>query len=305
RGLKAATTMAKLRNALRAFALVRDGPGAILHELDRFAQTVDGGVMTTVACAVVNPTTGRCCVAAAGHPPPILVHADGRAEALMGGRSVPLVGHEGPRAEAAVELQAGATLALYSDGVIERRRESIDAGIGRLARLAGDRFKRPVGVMADELLDAMLTSGVDDDAALLLVRRESPRSPVLFRRIGADPAALAPLRASLRSWFARVGIEDADARDLLLACGEACNNAVEHAYTAIGAGELCIEARLIGNEAHISVRDFGHWRPPAFAGDRGRGSMLMTALCDDVEVMQMPTGTMVTLRRRVSARVPA
>ena len=56
RGLKAATTMAKLRNALRAFALVRDGPAAILHELDRFAQTVDGGVMATVACAVVDPS---------------------------------------------------------------------------------------------------------------------------------------------------------------------------------------------------------------------------------------------------------
>ena len=73
----------------------------------------------------------------------------------------------------------------------------------------------------------------------------------------------------------------------------------------MGSGELCIEARLIGSEAHISVRDFGHWRPPAVAGDRGRGSMLMTALCDSVEVMRLRTGTMVTLRRRVSARVPA
>ena len=305
RGLKAATTMAKLRNALRAFALVRDGPGEILHELDRFAQTVEGGVMTTVACAVVDPVTGHCRIAAAGHPPPILVHPDGRADAVMGGRSMPLVGEEGTRPEIALELPAGTTLALYSDGVIERRRESIDEGIGRLAQLAGDRFQRPVGVMADELLEAMLTDEVDDDAALLLLRREGTASPVMFRRVSADPSSLGPLRASLRSWFARARIDDADARDLLLACGEACNNAVEHAYTAMGSGEMCIEARLIGNEAHISVRDFGHWRPAAVAGDRGRGSLLMSALCDSVEVMRMRTGTMVTLRRRVSARVPA
>jgi serine/threonine-protein kinase RsbW len=305
RGLRAATTMAKLRNALRAFALVRDGPGEILHELDRFAQTVEGGVMTTVACAIVTPATGLCRVAAAGHPPPILVHPDGRTEAVMGGRSMPLIGDDGPRPEVELELPPGTTLALYSDGVIERRRETIDEGIGRLAQLAGDRFKHPVGVMADELLQAMVTSDVDDDAALLLLRRESPTSPVLFRRVSADPSQLAPLRVSLRSWFARARIDDADARDLLLACVEACNNAIEHAYTALGSGELCIEARLIGSEAHISVRDFGHWRPPAVAGDRGRGSMLMTALCDDVEVMRMRTGTMVTLRRRVSTRVPA
>ena len=118
---------------------------------------------------------------------------------------------------------------------------------------------------------------------------------MLFRRVTADPSQLAPLRVSLRSWFARARIDDADARDLLLACVEACNNAIEHAYTAMGSGELCIEARLIGSEAHISVRDFGHWRPPAVAGDRGRGSHADDALCDSVEVMQMRTGTMVTI----------
>jgi anti-sigma regulatory factor (Ser/Thr protein kinase) len=215
------------------------------------------------------------------------------------------VGDEGTRPEIAVQLPAGTTLALYSDGVIERRHESIDEGIGRLAQMAGDRFQRPVGVMADELLEVMLTDEVDDDAALLLLRRESAASPVMFRRISADPSSLGPLRASLRSWFDRARIDEADGRDLLLACGEACNNAVEHAYTAMGSGELCIEARLIGSEAYISVRDFGHWRPPAVAGDRGRGELLMFALCDSVEVMRMRTGTMVTLRRRVSARVPA
>ena len=226
--------------------------------------------MTTVACAIVTPATGRCRIAAAGHPPPILVHPDGRTEAVMGGRSMPLVGEEGPRPEIELELPAGTTIALYSDGVIERRRESIDEGIGRLAQLAGDRHDAPVGVMADELLQAIVTDDVDDDAALLLLRRESPASPVLFRRLPADPSALAPLRASLRAWFDRARIADADARDLLLACGEACNNAVEHAYTAMGSGELCIEARLIGSEAHISVRDFGHgdrprWRATAAA----------------------------------------
>ncbi len=305
RGLRAATTMTKLRNALRAFALVREGPAEILHELDRFAQTVDGAVMTTVACAVIDLGTGRCRIAAAGHPPPVLVHPDGRGEAIMGGRSMPLVGRDEARGEVVVELPHGATLALYTDGVVERRRESIDDGIGRLRDLAAGMADRPVGVMADALLGTLVTAGVDDDAALLLVRRESPDVPVLFRRVEAEPSSLAELRAALRGWFARAGIGADDARDLLLACGEACNNAVEHAYSSVGSGELCLEARLIGGEAHVSVRDFGHWRAPAVAGNRGRGSQLMETLCDAVEVMRTRTGTMVTLRRRLTADVPA
>ncbi|MGZ6679466.1 MAG: SpoIIE family protein phosphatase [Solirubrobacteraceae bacterium] len=305
RGLRAATTMAKLRYALRAFALVRDGPAAILNELDRFAQTVEGGVMTTVICAVVDPRTGRTRLAAAGHPPPILVHPDGQAEVVMAGRSMPLVGRDDERPEAELDLPRGATLALYSDGVIERRDESIDDGISRLERLAASLAERPVGVMADSLLDGLLTANVDDDAALLLIRREDPASPVLFRRVPAEPAVLAGLRAGLGGWFRDVGMASEDASDLLLACGEACNNAVEHAYTSMGSGELCLEARMIGEEAHISVRDFGHWRPIALAGDRGRGGMLMVELCDAVDVMRTPTGTMVTLRRRVNVDVPA
>jgi anti-sigma regulatory factor (Ser/Thr protein kinase) len=91
--------------------------------------------------------------------------------------------------------------------------------------------------------------------------------------------------------------------DVLVVAGEACANAVEHAYGG-GPGDVVLEARLgRARELTVTVTDHGHWRTVPAPGDRGRGLPLMRALADSVAVAVGEGGTVVTLRRRFG--VPA
>ena len=88
---------------------------------------------------MLSPDTGELVYSSAGHPPPILVHADGTAQTLDDGHDIPLgLRPDRPRPEAQVTVRARATLLLYTDGLVERRREPLDRGIAR----AVDRFGR-------------------------------------------------------------------------------------------------------------------------------------------------------------------
>ena len=121
---------------------------------------------------------------------------------------------------------------------------------------------------------------------------------------GAEPnedAELASLRASLRDWLGALGLSEAEQHDLLVVCGEACTNAIEHAYGGDGAGEIAIELRRGNGQIQVALRDFGQWRRPAVAGRRGRGLPLMRAIMDDVEVTPRESGTTITMRRRIGA----
>jgi anti-sigma regulatory factor (Ser/Thr protein kinase) len=186
---------------------------------------------------------------------------------------------------------------------VERRGESLDVGLRRLADIAAGYAAAGAGDWCERLVDAMLSGSGDDDVALL---RASFR-PVLLRRLPAEPQRLAALRRDLRSWLSGVGASDDEAADVLLACGEACANAVEHAYPQ-RPGELTVELTLDGGgELRLRVADAGRWRALPAPGDRGRGLPLMRAVMDAVEVTKGEEGTVVTMRRRLGAvaAVPA
>ena len=297
RGLLAATTMGQLRSALSALALSADSPARVLDGLERFARQVEGARLATVAYAVLDPVGGTLRYACAGHPPPLLVGPDGSTEFLEDGRS-PLLcalppGLAGPRAEGSARLRPGARLLLYSDGLVERRRESLDVGLDRLAAHAAAAGDGPG--WSDELVARMLTGAGGDDVALLTATYE----PVLETRLPARPERLAGLRGELRAWLAAVGIGPDDTADVLLACGEAVANGVEHAFEAGGGGELAVRVRLgAGRELTLRVADTGRWRDVPAPGDRGRGMPLMRAVMDAVEVHSGEDGTVVTMSRR-------
>ena len=84
--LGAASVMGQLRSACRALLLQDAGPGQMLTAMDRFAALVAGREYTTVFCAILDPATGRLASWAAGHPPGIVAHGDGRTVLLEGGR---------------------------------------------------------------------------------------------------------------------------------------------------------------------------------------------------------------------------
>jgi anti-sigma regulatory factor (Ser/Thr protein kinase) len=105
------------------------------------------------------------------------------------------------------------------------------------------------------------------------------------------------MRAALRRWLRESEVPKDDASEILVACGEACANIVQHAYIA-AAGDMTVEARLVDGLLEMSVRDQGEWR---LAADRGGGwgLQLMRALMDRVDLDHGPGGTEVRMRRRI------
>ncbi|MDP5184724.1 SpoIIE family protein phosphatase [Blastococcus sp. BMG 814] len=172
RGLPAAAVMGQLRSAGRALLLESRSPSHALEALDRFAAMVPGAAVSTVFCAVLDPRTGSLRYSSAGHPPAVLAEADGGTRLLEDAASLPLAVVEGlDRPEAEVVLPAGSTLLLYTDGLVERRDEAMDEGIGRAAAaLAEGRHLGPAELKA-QLTERLLGDAPDDDVAFVLVRR--------------------------------------------------------------------------------------------------------------------------------------
>jgi PAS domain S-box-containing protein len=169
RGIDAATAMGQLRSAARALAGARLGPAEVLRDLDRFAQHLPRARYATVAVAALDLRTGRLRLSCAGHPPPIVLQPGEPAEALWEGRSAPLGaagGEDRPLTE--LELRPGARLALYTDGLVERRYSSIDDEIAKLrnelARLRGSDLDEVLGELVRSLTGG---EARDDDVCLL------------------------------------------------------------------------------------------------------------------------------------------
>ncbi|WP_156758147.1 SpoIIE family protein phosphatase [Actinokineospora pegani] len=173
RGLRAASVMGQLRSACRALLRQAIGPAQVLTTLDDFAEMLPGAVCTTVFCAIVDRGAGTLEYSSAGHLPGLVVGGDGDGALLDGANSVPLGVAPGmPRPQARVELAEGCLVLLYTDGLVERRGEVIDEGIGRALRVLGQAAAEP-GL--DAVLDRVITGLVtphdhDDDIAALIYR---------------------------------------------------------------------------------------------------------------------------------------
>jgi phosphoserine phosphatase RsbU/P len=170
RGIRAAATMGQLRSAVRALAGTGLGPAALLVALDAYASRHRVGQMATLVYAELELATGRLRYACAGHPPPV-VDSPGAAPAfLWGGRSAPLdVGINGPgeRTEDSCVLAPGALLLLYTDGLIERRAETLAEGMGRLLERLEEHGGGPG--LAHALVEALHDPEQPDDVCLLAV----------------------------------------------------------------------------------------------------------------------------------------
>ncbi|WP_284742634.1 SpoIIE family protein phosphatase [Amycolatopsis sp. RTGN1] len=301
RGLAAAAVMGQLRSACRALLLEANGPAHALTTLDRFADRLPGALCTTVFCGILDPATGALTYSSAGHPPATLVHRDGSAEFLDAGGSVPLaVRVPAARPEATAVVPVGSLLMLYTDGLVERRRESLDDGIDRATSAAHDARDADLADLAATLMSGLRPAdGYEDDVALLLYRRSVPPLELDFP---AHPDSLASTRHWLRAWLGTASLGEDLAQDVLVATGEACANAVEHAYPE-DSGNAHLSARFAGSQLVVTVTDQGHWKrpPPDNHVLRGRGMPMMEALADTVAVQQDTTGTTVTLEWRIGS----
>ncbi|MGY1887404.1 PP2C family protein-serine/threonine phosphatase [Blastococcus sp. SYSU DS0753] len=171
RGLPAAAVMGQLRSAGRALLLESRSPADVLSALDRFAALVPGAAVSTVFCAVVDPLAGILCYSSAGHLPAILVEENGATSLLEAASALPLAVADGDgRPEVEVALPAGSTLLLCTDGLVERRHEALDEGIGRAVdALVDGRHLGPAELKA-RLTERLLGDAPDDDVAFVLFR---------------------------------------------------------------------------------------------------------------------------------------
>ncbi|MFH0517729.1 PP2C family protein-serine/threonine phosphatase [Streptomyces sp. M41] len=172
-GLPAAGVMGQLRSALSATSRVADGPAQALDILGRYAHVVDGAESATAVTTFIDCDARTITYSSAGHPPPVLVHADGEVELLDRATDPPLDARPDPRPrpQAATTYAEGATLVLYTDGLIERRREDIDTGLARLSdALVRHRTADPESLADAVLLELLPPGGATDDTALIIVR---------------------------------------------------------------------------------------------------------------------------------------
>jgi two-component system, chemotaxis family, sensor kinase Cph1 len=168
-GLAAAAITAQLRHALRAHLLRASGPGVALDGLNQVIAALLPGEMATAVVVELDPATGEVAVASAGHLPVLHVTASGP-DFLSGGRGPALglldaAGYEEER----IRLAADDRLLLFSDGLVERGREGMAAGLEKLRAAAGSGPAEP-----QALLDAVLAAmdpPTTDDVTLLGIAR--------------------------------------------------------------------------------------------------------------------------------------
>ncbi len=296
-GTAAAALMGQLRSALRAYALEDANPAKVLGRLDRLLQSLGSSGMATLLYVVVDTHQSAAVMGSAGHLPPLLRFADGRTSFLSEAPSVPLGVQARPKFEDRhFQLDPGTTLVLYTDGLIERRGSTLDEGFRALEASVVNAPESPEA-LCDHVVTELSSAAPSDDTALLVIQPQATGADELSLRQPAEPQALLRIRSAMRRWLSDAGVSAADAYEVLVACGEACANAVEHAYGP-GDASFEVEARLADGEVRITVRDFGTWRPPR-GRERGRGLRLMEELMDTSEVIRDDGGTTIRLGRTI------
>jgi PAS domain S-box-containing protein len=299
RGIAAAAVMGQLRSVLHSLMLQGKAPAEVLSDLDVFAQRIPAAHCTTVFCAIVDPVGRTVRYASAGHPPAVLAHRQRPGELLEAAPSVPLAVGGVDRLEAIATLTPGCTLALYTDGLVERRREPLEEGVGRLRSAIERSHDQPVQSLADVILKQLQANSSDDDVALLLYRLPLVEPPRFSTTIPADPATLAGLRRELRAWLAGSGYT-ADHDEILVSVCEACSNSIEHAYRFDPSGKIDVRAQIDGSHLTATISDTGQWKVPDPNGtQRGRGLTLIKALMSDYTI-ETGSGTSVHIRKELA-----
>jgi serine phosphatase RsbU (regulator of sigma subunit) len=170
-GIDSAALMSELRSALRAYALEHPSPALAVQRLDELLLRLEPNGMATLAYLVYDPSACTLTFAAAGHPYPLLSCPDGSVTYLDQGRSLPLgTGLLEHRPQGDAHVPPGSLLVLYTDGLIERRGRSLDAGFAELAESLRSGGVEPEAACERILADLLEADPPLDDVALLVMR---------------------------------------------------------------------------------------------------------------------------------------
>jgi PAS domain S-box-containing protein len=302
-GVRAAAVTGQLRHTARALLRLSPSLGEAAEHLNAIVWGLGPDELTTVVLAHVDTDEGTLTWVSAGHLPPVVRRADGTVAPLDQDANVPLGAVDRwTYAARTVDVGAGDTLLLYTDGLVERRDSSVGEGISRLAGWLGANGDGHPAQLAQDAFSDLLVDGVaDDDVAVLIARVDevAPASPRL--EVPAEADSLRAIRDRLGTWLVEVGADEVERHELLAAVTEALTHTVPplHDGRAPHApATWTVAGRLIGEEVCITVGDQLAQGPPA-TSDRGRGLVMMEAFVDELTIRRSVEGGKVHLHRRL------
>jgi len=296
--MTSAAIMGQLRTTAQTLAGLDLPPQEVLHHLDEQAQRLGTDRMATCLYAVYDPVSHRITIANAGHPPPVLLHLGGRAEVLRVPPGAP-IGVGGVDFEA-VELDApaGATLLLYTDGLVESRLRDVWTGIEQLreklaatAQLTGADHPPPLEALCDEVLDMLGPGDRDDDIALLAARFDGiAPSDVAYWFLEPEDSAPGRARRLARRALSRWGMEEmTDSVELLVS--EVVTNAVRYATRPVTLRLLRTD--VLRCEVGDDVPQLPRLRQARATDEGGRGLYLVNKLARRWGATRLSTGKVV------------
>ncbi|WP_107498849.1 ATP-binding SpoIIE family protein phosphatase [Actinacidiphila yeochonensis] len=293
--MTSAAIMGQLRTTVQTLAGLDLAPQEVLYHLDEQAQRLGEDRMATCVYAVYDPIAHRMVVANAGHPPPVLLHADGTAEVLKVPPGAP-IGVGGVPFEA-VELPApaGATLLLYTDGLVESRSRDVWGGIEllreRLHDAAAVVSPPPLEPLCDEVLEILGPGDRDDDIALLAARFAGiAPSDVAYWFLEPQAQTAGRARRLVRQALRRWGLEEqVDAAELLVS--EIVTNAVRYAERPVTLRLLRTDVLRceVGDDAPLLPR----MRHAAPEEEGGRGLYLVNRMAQRWGATRLGAGKVV------------
>ncbi|MFI0773448.1 SpoIIE family protein phosphatase [Streptomyces sp. NPDC021212] len=286
-GMHSAATMGRLRTAARSFAELDFPPDEVLTHLDNLVLRLDreessedsgdgfGIIGATCLYVVYDPTSQRCAMARAGHPPPALVRPGGAVSFpdLPAGPPLGLGGL--PFETAEIEVPEGSRLVLYTDGLIEDRHRGIDAALDRLREVLAHPERTPEGT-CQAVLDDVAPAHPCDDIAVLVARTHAfDADRIATWELPTDPAVVSEIRAAAGRQLADWGREEVSfVAELLLS--ELVTNALRH-----GSGPIrvrLLHGRTLICEVFDTSSTAPHLRRAATTDEDGRGLFLVAQL---------------------------
>jgi serine phosphatase RsbU (regulator of sigma subunit)/anti-sigma regulatory factor (Ser/Thr protein kinase) len=293
--MTSAAIMGQLRTTVQTLAGLDLAPQEVLYHLDEQAQRLGQDRMATCVYAVYDPIAHRLVVANAGHPPPVLLHADGLAEVLRVPPGAP-IGVGGVPFEA-VELPApaGATLLLYTDGLVESRSRDVWGGIELLRERLHDAATvvspPPLEPLCDEVLEILGPGDRDDDIALLAARFDGiAPSDVAYWFLEPQAQTAGRARRLIRQALRRWDLDDQiDAAELLVS--EIVTNAVRYAERPVTLRLLRTDVLRceVGDDAPLLPR----MRHAAPEEEGGRGLYLVNRMAQRWGATRLGAGKVV------------
>ncbi|MCK4744235.1 MAG: SpoIIE family protein phosphatase [Sulfuriflexus sp.] len=233
KGMNAALLMAKTSSLFHCLGKTQTSPRKLLAMVNNEVhENSTRGMFVTMVGGIFDPASNEILLANAGHQPPLLQHADGHFEEILG-ESPPLgilPNIEFP--ETKLQLADG-SLYIYTDGVTESQQNGQMLGEEGLQDMINSHRDKPAAARLEAMFDSLQRDGrlLHDDVTVLVIEN-SQLTPSLCLHIKSNPSELKGLRDRARKTVLAAGCSLEQAESIVLAIGEAVSNIIQHAYNA-------------------------------------------------------------------------